>query len=274
MSPSTSSKFGWSARSSPERASRWRLSYAITVFRSTSSRASVVPMKPAPPLMKIRLPSSIRRRVASRRGRTARRLARGGGSRCAVAARAQAADRAGGARGDRATPPGRDVTLHAPPRARHLRRVRAPEAPGRLGRVGGRPAGGRRAPAQPRGGGRHGRAPDRDPLVPRALRRRAARPRRRLRVRRARLPRRPRRDRGAGARRGRPRVHRGAGPAQRAGRPARPALRRPGVRRRDRHLDARARGPRQHAVRPRRGGGRHARRGAARAATRREAAAR
>ena len=40
----------------PDSASRCRLSNATTVFRSTSSRASVVPMKPAPPVMKTRFP--------------------------------------------------------------------------------------------------------------------------------------------------------------------------------------------------------------------------
>ena len=54
-------KFGCSASGVPESASRWRLSTATTSFSSTSRRASVVPMKPAPPVMRIRLPSSTRR---------------------------------------------------------------------------------------------------------------------------------------------------------------------------------------------------------------------
>src|SRR6266536_709961 len=51
-------KFGWSARSVAESASRWRLSRATTSLSSTRRRASVVPMKPAPPLMKMRFPLS------------------------------------------------------------------------------------------------------------------------------------------------------------------------------------------------------------------------
>ena len=54
-------KFGCSASGVPESASRWRLSAATTSFSSTRRRASVVPMKPAPPVMKIRLPLSTRR---------------------------------------------------------------------------------------------------------------------------------------------------------------------------------------------------------------------
>ena len=57
-SPWCSSKFGWSARSVPESASRCRLSTAVTWFPSTSLRASVVPMKPAPPVIRIFLPLS------------------------------------------------------------------------------------------------------------------------------------------------------------------------------------------------------------------------
>ena len=45
------------ASSVPESASRWRLSSAITSFASTSRRASVVPMNPAPPVIRIRFPS-------------------------------------------------------------------------------------------------------------------------------------------------------------------------------------------------------------------------
>ena len=54
-------KFGCSASGVPESASRCRLSTATISFSSTSCRASVVPMKPAPPVMKIRLPLSTRR---------------------------------------------------------------------------------------------------------------------------------------------------------------------------------------------------------------------
>ena len=56
----------------PESASRCRLSAATISFRSTRRRASVVAMKPAPPVMKMRLPSSTRRpasRTKSRRRR-------------------------------------------------------------------------------------------------------------------------------------------------------------------------------------------------------------
>src|SRR5690348_6234960 len=51
-------KFGWSMRSVDESASRWRLSSATISFCSTSVRASVVAMNPAPPVMKMRLPAS------------------------------------------------------------------------------------------------------------------------------------------------------------------------------------------------------------------------
>ena len=44
-------------------ASRWRLSTATTTLSSTSRRASVVPMKPAPPVTKMRFPVSATRRV-------------------------------------------------------------------------------------------------------------------------------------------------------------------------------------------------------------------
>ena len=49
-------KLGWSARFVPVSASRCRLSAATILFSSTRRRASVVPMNPAPPVMKIRLP--------------------------------------------------------------------------------------------------------------------------------------------------------------------------------------------------------------------------
>src|SRR5262249_28064225 len=47
-----------SASTVPDSASRCRLSTATISFASTSLRASVVAMKPAPPVTKIRLPSS------------------------------------------------------------------------------------------------------------------------------------------------------------------------------------------------------------------------
>ena len=65
-SPCRKRKFGWSPRSVPESASRCRLSNAITSFASTSRRASVVPMKPAPPVIRILLPLSATRRVYRR----------------------------------------------------------------------------------------------------------------------------------------------------------------------------------------------------------------
>src|SRR5262245_37979118 len=63
-SPSSTSpwwklKFGWSRSSVPLSVSRWRLSIATISFRPTSSCASVVAMKPAPPVMTMRLPSSM-----------------------------------------------------------------------------------------------------------------------------------------------------------------------------------------------------------------------
>src|SRR5690348_7461201 len=58
-SPCWKMKFGWSVSSVPESASRCRLSIATISLRSTSSRASVVAMKPAPPVITIRLPSSM-----------------------------------------------------------------------------------------------------------------------------------------------------------------------------------------------------------------------
>ena len=51
-------KFGCSARAVPESASRCRLSTATISLPSTSERASVVAMKPAPPVIRIRLPWS------------------------------------------------------------------------------------------------------------------------------------------------------------------------------------------------------------------------
>src|SRR3569833_771192 len=51
-----SEKFGWSPRAVPDSASRWRLSSATTSLSSTRVRASVVAMKPAPPVMKMRFP--------------------------------------------------------------------------------------------------------------------------------------------------------------------------------------------------------------------------
>src|SRR5712691_3725103 len=56
-------KFACSASSVPVRASRWRLSSATISFASTSRRASVVPMNPAPPVIRIRLPCRGTRRV-------------------------------------------------------------------------------------------------------------------------------------------------------------------------------------------------------------------
>src|SRR6476659_2810157 len=58
-SPCRKLKFGWPASSVPESASRWRLSIARISLRSTSSRARVVAMKPAPPVITMRLPSSM-----------------------------------------------------------------------------------------------------------------------------------------------------------------------------------------------------------------------
>src|SRR5215203_1176940 len=60
-SPSTKVKFGWSSSWVPESASRWRLSTATISFSSTSRRATVVPMKPAPPVIRIRLPRNTAR---------------------------------------------------------------------------------------------------------------------------------------------------------------------------------------------------------------------
>ena len=57
-SPCARRKFGCAASSVPESASRWRLSTAITSFSSTSLRARVVPMNPAPPVIAMRLPWS------------------------------------------------------------------------------------------------------------------------------------------------------------------------------------------------------------------------
>ena len=60
-SPWTKVRFGCSRRSLAESASRCRLSSATISLRSTSRRASVVPMKPAPPVIRMRLPSSATR---------------------------------------------------------------------------------------------------------------------------------------------------------------------------------------------------------------------
>ena len=167
-----------------------------------------------------------------------------------VAARAQAADRAGRARDDRTAPSCRRLSRSALLRElvtsdefEHVRRLDDSVAWAAAQRAAGaRPRDlDRRAP-------RDRRAPDRDPVVPRTLRRRAACPRRRLRVRRARLPRRPRGGSAHGSSSGVDLVSAEVpGLRSVSGRPARPAVRRRRVRRRDRDLDARARGPRQHA---------------------------
>src|ERR687888_578091 len=60
-SPWTKVRWGCSASSVPESASRWRLSSATISLSSTSCRARVVAMKPAPPVTKIRFPRSTRR---------------------------------------------------------------------------------------------------------------------------------------------------------------------------------------------------------------------
>src|SRR5919198_828615 len=60
-SPWTKVSLGCSASSVPESASRWRLSSATISLSSTSRRARVVAMKPAPPVTKIRFPRSTRR---------------------------------------------------------------------------------------------------------------------------------------------------------------------------------------------------------------------
>src|SRR6266571_3269658 len=65
-SPCWNVKFGWSASSVPDSASRWRLSSATISFASTSLRASVVPMKPAPPVIRKRFPCRATRRVYRR----------------------------------------------------------------------------------------------------------------------------------------------------------------------------------------------------------------
>ena len=76
-SPWTNRKFRCSARLVPPSVSRWRLSTATTSLSSTSRRASVVPMKPAPPVMTIRLPLRDTRRVYVRfRAAAARRRIR------------------------------------------------------------------------------------------------------------------------------------------------------------------------------------------------------
>src|SRR3989442_6527426 len=65
-SPCANVKFGWSASSVPDSASRWRLSSATISFASMSLRASVVPMKPAPPVIRKRFPCRATRRVYPR----------------------------------------------------------------------------------------------------------------------------------------------------------------------------------------------------------------
>ena len=67
--PRRTGSSGASPSSVPESASRWRLSIATTSFSSTSRRASVVPMKPAPPVTRIRLPVSGTRRIVARPSR-------------------------------------------------------------------------------------------------------------------------------------------------------------------------------------------------------------
>ena len=57
-SPSAKWKLGCPSSSVPDSASRWRLSIATTSFSSTSRRARVVPMNPAPPVIAMRLPWS------------------------------------------------------------------------------------------------------------------------------------------------------------------------------------------------------------------------
>src|SRR5437879_3326146 len=54
----TKIRFGCSASSLPDMASRWRLSSATISLSSTRRRASVEPMKPAPPVRRMRLPLS------------------------------------------------------------------------------------------------------------------------------------------------------------------------------------------------------------------------
>ena len=58
-------RFGCSASGVPESASRWRLSAATISLSSTSRCASVVPMKPAPPVIRIRLPWSTRQSIGA-----------------------------------------------------------------------------------------------------------------------------------------------------------------------------------------------------------------
>ena len=78
----TSVTRGWSTRSVPANASRCRLSKRTTSLASASRRARAVPMKPAPPVITIRLPVSDTARVYRRiLGRTMRAFLRC----CAVA---------------------------------------------------------------------------------------------------------------------------------------------------------------------------------------------
>ena len=95
----------------PASASRWRLSNATTVFRSTSSRASVVPMKPAPPVMKIRLPSSIAQKP------TSSDYARAGSATAAATSVGAQRDRRRRAPRRRSSPPAICVQTAAFPRA-------------------------------------------------------------------------------------------------------------------------------------------------------------
>ena len=82
-SPWTKVKLGWSASVVPPSVSRCRLSTATMSFSSTSCRASVVPMKPAPPVTTIRFPLRATRAslrsvypTRERRGPSDRRTAR------------------------------------------------------------------------------------------------------------------------------------------------------------------------------------------------------
>src|SRR5690349_5920655 len=99
-------------------------------------------MKPAPPVMKTFLPSSIGGRLAWARGTRSRR---------AVALRAATPDRARGAGRDGGAARGRDVLRLAPAGARHLGGVRAHPPPRGRRRVVPGAAEGRGAAAEPRG---------------------------------------------------------------------------------------------------------------------------
>src|SRR6266550_1386202 len=57
-SPCTKLRFGCSASSLPDSASRWRLSSSTTSLASTKRRASAEPMNPAPPVKRMRFPES------------------------------------------------------------------------------------------------------------------------------------------------------------------------------------------------------------------------